>query len=405
MWYHDYMSSRTRVFAIGVSITLMGAVVVRVHSDQDLSRQVRAASQPLPVIQKVTDPPSPPPLPKLPSVRRYRDPVRREVHYTITRIDTTAPEESCHLNNRGDVLADNVYYRRGRDVELPNESNDRQYNMVAISGINDLGDAVGDISGSSSGAYMLMFSKAVVWHNRHMRIIAPSSGDSEGMAINNRGEILINFPDQQISTFSYSAGVLSHGKMRDFGSGRPCCMNNVGSVVVNRAAGVEFYNDVEPGHVVGNRKAHLFAIRGDVKYAIDTPSSYVDSVDSVADINDSDDIVGDLETGGSGAEAFVWSRGRMTVLGSFGGDGSRAGGINNQGEVVGWADTDISHATYGGFATRAFLYKQGRLHDLNHYISSRSGWVLMRAWDINNRGQIVCGGNKGLCLLTPNSLR
>ena len=37
----------------------------------------------------------------------------------------------------------------------------------------------------------------------------------------------------------------------------------------------------------------------------------------------------------------------------------------------------------------AFLYREGRMQDLNDLIPSGSGWVLEEARAINDRGQIV----------------
>jgi probable HAF family extracellular repeat protein len=57
--------------------------------------------------------------------------------------------------------------------------------------------------------------------------------------------------------------------------------------------------------------------------------------------------------------------------------------INNASDVVGQADTG------GRGETHAILYRNGTMYDLNWLIAAGSGWELMCARSINNRGQIV----------------
>ena len=78
---------------------------------------------------------------------------------------------------------------------------------------------------------------------------------------------------------------------------------------------------------------------------------------------------------------------------------SCANGINDRGQVVGYADT--------GGDGHAFLYANGTMTDLNNLISPTSGWVLATASAVNNNGWIVgcgddpSGGNGEMFLLTP----
>ena len=82
-------------------------------------------------------------------------------------------------------------------------------------------------------------------------------------------------------------------------------------------------------------------------------------------------------TSGDGqADAFIYSAGLMTDLGSLGG-GSVASGINNSGQVVGWSYTS------GGQA-HAFLYSAGTMTDLGTL-----GGTSSYASAINNSGQAV----------------
>jgi probable HAF family extracellular repeat protein len=75
----------------------------------------------------------------------------------------------------------------------------------------------------------------------------------------------------------------------------------------------------------------------------------------------------------------------MADLGTLGGSYSYAYGINNNGQVVGLANT-------GSGAQYAFLYRGGIMTDLNSLIPTNSGWTLSGARAINDSGQIVGSG-------------
>jgi probable HAF family extracellular repeat protein len=75
----------------------------------------------------------------------------------------------------------------------------------------------------------------------------------------------------------------------------------------------------------------------------------------------------------------------MHDLGALAGGSSEAYSLNNRGEVVG-------RSAVPGNGHYAFLYREGRMLDLNDLIPTGTGWVLTDAVDINNSGQIVGNG-------------
>ncbi len=105
------------------------------------------------------------------------------------------------------------------------------------------------------------------------------------------------------------------------------------------------------------------------------------------DINDNVQVAGTAMTVGGWFRAFFYSDGVMRDLGTLGGFSSFAYGINSRGDVVGFSWVAGSEE-----ATRAFLYHNGAMDDLNALIEPQTGWQLREAYGINDRGQIVGQG-------------
>ena len=103
------------------------------------------------------------------------------------------------------------------------------------------------------------------------------------------------------------------------------------------------------------------------------------------DINNSGEVAGYSLNASGSSRAFVYSGGVMHNLGTFGGARSESNAINNLGQTVGWTTTSNS--------TVAFIAYGTTVYDLNTLIPANSGWSLVEAVDINDRGEIVGIGN------------
>jgi probable HAF family extracellular repeat protein len=130
-------------------------------------------------------------------------------------------------------------------------------------------------------------------------------------------------------------------------------------------------------------------------------SPYGNSESYARGINNRGQVVGEFLTqDGTAYHCFLYSGRGITDLGTLGGPDCVANAINERGEVVGASlvqvETEIycdpetgTCYEYPVYSWHGFLYKNGRMEDLNTLIRSESGWELNWASDINNRGQIV----------------
>lgn len=102
-------------------------------------------------------------------------------------------------------------------------------------------------------------------------------------------------------------------------------------------------------------------------------------------VNDAGLVVGTADVDRNDPDKYhpcLWQNGKAQDLGTFGGQAGIATQINNTGDIVGFADTAREQM-------RAFLWRRGRLTDLNTLLPANSGWELLFASGISQDGHIV----------------
>ncbi len=347
---------------------------------------------------------------KRPAATRKRH--LRTVRYRITSLGATLDnDDSAFVNNSGDLLVENEAWRNGRKETLQNTFKDKEYRATEAVGMNDQGVVAGNVTGEADGAYLVEFSRAVVWRRGKMTPL-PLMRNMETVAagINNKGEIAGYGFEQTNDALADTAWafLFRKGKITKIGHGRAVCLNDHGQVLVQWSDPSAFrLYAKELGQTIGTPVSDTYLWHNGTKRPITIPQGY-GSFETFAGINNRGEFAGQISTGHLsryyGADtidrAFVWRLGKTRVLGTLGGEASKALGINNRGQVVGKADVGPPDA-HGDEDTHAFLWQNGHMHDLNGFVSAHSGWVLYSANGINDKGWIVGTGSKGTFLLKP----
>jgi len=117
-------------------------------------------------------------------------------------------------------------------------------------------------------------------------------------------------------------------------------------------------------------------------------------------INHHGTITGQRTSPDNYQRAFLLQGTNVENLGTLGGYNSVALALNNSNQVVGYADNF-------NLNPRAFLWQDHVMYDLHQLLHTNLDWVLHEATALNDRGQIVGWGRKGLSsyarafLLTP----
>ncbi len=294
--------------------------------------------------------------------------LERRQHLSAQYVITGFGSEAFGINDYGEVAVDNSIFSNGVMKDLGTVQG---ATVETVFGINNHHQAVGEALDDAGQNVAFIYDHG-------LKLLGGLRGylNSFATTINDRGQILGHSynPSDGLDGQAGHAFLYSNGHIAELGSlpGWPydgaSGINNRGQIAANTedssgVDGIAFL--ISDGH-----KIPLGTLPGDNN--------------SIAKaINASGQIVG-LSSGQTTMHAFLYSNGRMTGLGALPGDyASAVFGINDRGQVVGESE---------GSTQRGFLYSNGVMQDLNDLIPPNSGWQLLRAAGINNKGQIIGDG-------------
>jgi probable HAF family extracellular repeat protein len=307
--------------------------------------------------------------------------------YAVTDLGTCAPYADLgyngwKINNTGQVVGQTGGYAclwsNGRWSDLGALA----HTNSAAFGINDRGQVIGHMT-VSGGVY-----HAFLWQNGRLTDLGSPKAWSDANGINAQGRIV---GTADIVGIYHHAVLWENGHLRDLGTlgghyGVGTGINNHDQVV-----GFSSYADEQ------SQRGFLWS--GGKMRDLGTMPGFSDYAPNA--INDRGQITGwafswDMRTHTSTSpnHAFLWENCKMTDLGTLGGHDSHAYGLNNAGQVIGWANTADGR-------TSAFLFQNGKMVDLNIYIAvpqnasslDAQSHHLSLAAGINDKGQIVAFGD------------
>ena len=267
--------------------------------------------------------------------------------------------------------------------------------------LNSTGDVTGVITLPTG-------DHAFVYSGGRMRDLGtlPGFRDSAGVGINDQGEVAVNVMSSPMQPGPPQGHVLLYkvGRMTEIRMPPGCSRMHALSISnAGQIAGDCNWN----ARYVGPIGPFLYDNRTGAVTVLPVPVPYLRG--GVSHINDSRQILGDVSLPGGHGHAVLWHGDRMTDLGTpTGYPVSVGGGLNNRGEVVG--DCFLDANSFKGFllthtggnnplrryldrsSEHAFVYRQGKMQDLNDLIARDADWILESARGINDRGQIVGEG-------------
>jgi probable HAF family extracellular repeat protein len=349
--------------------------------------------------------------------------------YTITDLGVLPGDTfsgASGVNNRGEVVglsgAQRIdrrhafLYRNGVMTDLGRFGLIGSHDGPAI---NDSGQVTGVVqfgtqaSGPGQKLHAFLYDAG----GMHDLGTPPGYSMSLGGGINSRGQIVYEaWGNKPGAAMPLDHAFLASGGAVDIGI-LPGCWNTI-PAGINATGRIVGYSQRQIG---GSLHAFIYDSRTRKMTALATPPGFTGSV--ALGINDQAQIIGSAVLSNEKEQAVLWADGIATDLGTLPGlDNTSGAAINNWGEAVGTAWSRMGalarfvndHPIHLGpllplfpqqETQRAFIYRAGRMTDLNALIPADAGWVLQKAQGINDRGQIVGRGlhhgQERAFLLTP----
>jgi probable HAF family extracellular repeat protein len=247
-----------------------------------------------------------------------------------------------------------------------------EFSVVYPADINDWLTVVGTLQMPQD----LRFTQAFKWSDNKIEILRTLGGPfGTSSAINNAGDVVGNAQTARGMRHAVlwraespiDLGLLARG---DYSSARD--INDKGDIVG------------EANTIPNGRLSAFLWHKGRMRQLPKLAGSTFCSAQAV---NNLSEIVGSCDLPNGTVHGVIWRGGHVDDLGALGDDDSpsTALDINLHRQVVG-----SSEVTEGKL--RAFLWEKGQLFDLNRTIPPNSGWLLLAASRINDKGEIAGRG-------------
>jgi len=317
------------------------------------------------------------------------------------------------INDRGQIVGGSSMawrWEKGMKTKLGTlapETYEEEFGSRSVAyGINAQGQIVG-ASGSYTHVFMGFnyFARAVRFDAKALKTLADSNTRYEAYSINDRGQIVgqgayraFYFANNKL----ISMGTLSKAPQGNASEAR--CINNRGVVV-----GSTTVDTGKPDKTQYFLPTHAFLWRRSERRMHDLGTLPGYSASSAEHINMRGQIVGSCgqqqKDGQFIQRATLWENGKIRALSVLPGSvTSEAFGVNVSGQIVGYCSPRLEAHTIS--SSRAVLWDDKKVYDLNTCLAQPSGWVLQRARAINSTGWIVgdgtLGGEYHAFLLTPS---
>lgn len=220
-------------------------------------------------------------------------------------------------------------------------------------------------------------------------------GVSQATGVNNQAQVAGTMGEFTMEADNRHAFVYQQGVMTDIGSlggiSFAYGINNLGLITGGSALNNDFY---APPHafIYGNGQMRDLGTLG----GLSSTGMAINDAGQVAGFSgvDPHDAYPSLVS-----HAFLYSQGQMKDLGVLGSDlSSYAWALNASGTVVGWSQA-------GDGTDSAFIYRDGKMTDLNSLLSGAGYPRLTRAYGISDSGLIVgMDSDNRSVLLTPSAV-